>query len=546
MNMLIVFCFLISILIGCSQEPISEVSDNTVNAQSDENLTQEHDGKTIDEIAEAIANQPVSDEQSQSSATNDSGAPNNSPESPMITINSSEYTQSQTVSLQLSAVGAKTMYITNTPGCLSGGTWEAYATTKTPWELEAVNTLARVYVKYKNEAGNETPCVEDDITHDDTPPSDIPSIDDGIETLLSTESPNFTWQEAIDLTSAIDYYEVSIGLQPEGSSVKAWEKVGNISAIKFDNLNLTANTTYFANIRAIDLAGNVSNTLSSDGFYFNFCHSIGEPGSWVLVPADSNYNTKDFCIMKYEARCSQDDGQACTANLANESPVSKPMGTPWVSISQQDAISACASLGEGFQLVTNAQWMAIGSNIASIGSNWSNDAVGQGQLIRGHSDNSPNRICPASADDQLNVVEANCDNLSADNDDFIEQRTHILSNQHLIWDLSGNAAEWVNYYELSDRPTPLSGGNWSQFPVVVGSSSTPLQDLIPQVAIDGNWDSGQSIGQYRSGAEGAGGAMLRGAYRQSGGFAGLFSTDLYFPPTQVRADFGFRCSFTLP
>ncbi|MEY4630146.1 MAG: hypothetical protein RIQ81_266 [Pseudomonadota bacterium] len=93
------------------------------------------------------------------------------PTSTSILINSGATSTTTTaVTLTLAATGASAMYISNTAGCGSGGTYEAYATSKA-WTLAQTNGTATVYVKFKDAAGNETACTNDTITHEDTPPS---------------------------------------------------------------------------------------------------------------------------------------------------------------------------------------------------------------------------------------------------------------------------------------------------------------------------------------------------------------------------------------
>lgn len=80
------------------------------------------------------------------------------------------FTNSSSVSLTLSAVNASSMYITNTAGCGSGGTWENYATTKA-WTLGQTNGIARVYAKFRNESTVESACINDYIIHDSNAPA---------------------------------------------------------------------------------------------------------------------------------------------------------------------------------------------------------------------------------------------------------------------------------------------------------------------------------------------------------------------------------------
>ena len=81
------------------------------------------------------------------------------------------FTNTQTVSLNLSSTGATEMYITNTAGCTAGGTWESFAATKSGWVLSQTNATATVFAKYRNSVLNETACVSDTIVHDNVAPT---------------------------------------------------------------------------------------------------------------------------------------------------------------------------------------------------------------------------------------------------------------------------------------------------------------------------------------------------------------------------------------
>lgn len=242
------------------------------------------------------------------------------------------------------------------------------------------------------------------------------------------------------------------------------------------------------------------------------CNSIGIPGTWLIVPGNLAYHANDFCVMKYEAKCSMADGQDCSTNSDTEAPVSRLDGTPWVSIDQADAKAECESLGEGFHLINNQEWMTIATNIANVGTNWTGGNVGDGQIKRGHSDDSPAEACAAPSDPLLNVVENDCTNQANTADDLIEQRTHILSNGEILLDLAGNVWEWTSNFHDNDKPHPDSrapDGAWYEYTFpIVGTSTFPITDLIPQIARDNNWDSTQSIGMFYPEANGTGGGLL--------------------------------------
>ena len=83
------------------------------------------------------------------------------------------------------------------------------------------------------------------------------------------------------------------------------------------------------------------------------------PNGYVRVPGDNSFRTRKFCIMKWEAKCGLENGQSCTGEKGSRVPISEAYSTPWVSISQQDSITECASLGMGYKLIRNNEWMVV-------------------------------------------------------------------------------------------------------------------------------------------------------------------------------------------
>lgn len=280
-------------------------------------------------------------------------------------------------------------------------------------------------------------------------------------------------------------------------------------------------------------------------------------GSWVSVPGMAEYNTEDFCLMKYEAKCSQIDGNNCDFDVANEIPVSKPDGTPWVRIDQEEAKSECESIGAGYHLVTNNEWMTVTTNITNNPNNWSGNSIGSGTLNRGHSDNSPVVACAANVDDSKSFVEDDggddCTNHGPGvEDDETQKRTHLLSSGEIIWDLAGNIWEYIDF-STDDYPTTniteLGTGRSVEFTLpLIGTKEVKVVDLIPQIAIDNEWNSTQSIGKYyrhNVNADRPLAAMRRGGYWNDNVTSGLFGAD-FAEPNFISGALGFRCAVLEP
>ena len=346
---------------------------------------------------------------------------------------------------------------------------------------------------------------------------------------------------AIDITNALFSARIK-----SASTFEFWDETGTRFTAEGDTDIVEANL-----LDSVEIFGITGNAGASPD-----CSSIAVGGTWVLVPGDPDYGTNDFCVMKYEAKCSLADGTTCTASMSSESPTSTAAGTPWVNIDQYDSITECASLGKGFHLINNDEWMTIAANLANVGSNWSSGTVGTGNLFRGHSDNSPSDKCAADADDSKAYVETDCTAQASggtENDEGTQRRTFTLSNGSVIWDLAGNVWEYTRDYNEKDKPSDdgTPDDDWREYTTISFNLDTmALSDLIPTNALksywNDSWSSTQGIGQYYAGANSAGGSIRRGGESSVGANSGAFALRTSGHPGVANTQIGFRCTVAVP
>ena len=284
--------------------------------------------------------------------------------------------------------------------------------------------------------------------------------------------------------------------------------------------------------------GNIAYTDTS-GLGLETC-----PENYVLVPGNATYGTSDFCVMKYEAS-NNGDGVA----------VSDTATTPWVSITQTAAITACSNIGDGYHLITNDEWMTIARNAEQVDANWTGGVVGSGVLKRG------------------NVGNTETGNYDGNNPEYGTDRNVLaeltLSNGETIWDLSGNVWEWTND-TLFESDTASSGnGNdsdgitggempkrsvltdsrgWYELTSLNAYGKYIEDEIRPS---DDTWDSTKGMGKiyltpgyaydgssYSSSTH----AFLRGGRWGDGANAGAFTLNLNDAPSNSNSSIGFRCA----
>jgi prepilin-type N-terminal cleavage/methylation domain-containing protein len=337
-------------------------------------------------------------------------------------------------------------------------------------------------------------------------------------------------------------------------------------------INITADIvpTYIA---AIPTGAIYTASKSNDGrININMAETLPSfkncPTGYIKVPGNNLYQTKDFCVMKYEAKAVSttdtttglttpntgfntiSNNATATTAANNRAIASVASGFPIVNISQTTAASYCSTAGAS--LINNAEWMTIARNIEAQLSNWTtgtatSSAIGTGGLYRGHSDGftdlGENKALAAGADDNGYIG-------TGQSGFSIERRTHTLSNGEIIWDMGGNVWEWTNDSILGkDHPTgsPVGFGT-REYRTGLSNSITNFGTLSRDLVGPGNsvWGSTQNMGQIYSDGTSTNTAsygFIRGGYWSFASLAGVFTLGLNTPPPDWDNDFGgFRCA----
>ncbi len=270
---------------------------------------------------------------------------------------------------------------------------------------------------------------------------------------------------------------------------------------------------------------------------------ISCPNNYIAVPGNATVGaTADFCVMKYEAK-----------NDGSGNAISQAETTPWDSISQADAKTECTDLNtlngvqEKYDLISNAEWMAIARNIENVGTNWTGGSVGSGCLMRGN-------VGGTSA------CTGGNSGYDGPNPDFGTSRSDngtaqlVLSNGQVIWDFSGNMWEWVDWTlggslstSMMQADKPYVSGDagpvdaWRELNAIdVFSSLAPTTSLLPT---NPTYGDAQGVGSYWSGISGGAGTALRGGSWNQPTIAGIFFLWVGDPNPSPFNAVGFRCVY---
>lgn len=305
--------------------------------------------------------------------------------------------------------------------------------------------------------------------------------------------------------------------------------------------------------------------------------TAGCPAEYLLVAASSAafvgpLNT-DFCVAKFEMRAVRSSNLILDADGSNGGaplavgqyfPESRSDGLPWQYISEAQSEAECASLGSGYHLITNDEWMTLASTIEAQSYNWSTCTQGQGGLVTG--------LAGRSA--VSNLSDPYSDTGATSSDAYgvggEKRRVFYLPNGERIWDLAG-WAEWVAVVAQGNS-VPLSvyagDGNDSGLDLNFDFDTQAFLDLIflssddpampptyvavrPSMVIPASAFNA-TTGLYAGAtfAKGYGRLVAKHEFRDNKGLMrggdGVFGFNTFAYTVETGWETAFRCAKTLP
>jgi hypothetical protein len=184
------------------------------------------------------------------------------------------------------------------------------------------------------------------------------------------------------------------------------------------------------------------------------------PQNYVWVPGNptpglGSVANKDgvpsFCIAKFEMKHPTDATGYDRANRDPEAvPVSQPQNKPWIFIARNEARAACERVkipGFTVALISNGEWQAVARDIESVAANWWRGKFEEGMMANGHGTvGDPSSTLPVvdEADPYDGIVfTPDPWDMMGEYARWHRKRVLRLSTGEVLWDLSGNAEEWV-------------------------------------------------------------------------------------------------------
>lgn len=274
---------------SCSQADFSNASESATGVLE---FTPSSDGSyvvcAIGKVSSTGQWQDVSDAATSSVLEIDTTAPENNS---FIINDGGVYTTNTLVTLHLSSAGATQAYISQT-SCDADGAWQTYAATSS-YTLLHENALNTVYIKYRDAALNETACLQQQITHDNIPPT-TPVLNSPSQAAVFNATSNLQ----TNLTISCEPNSI-VSIQGPIETLTV-----NCPGTSTDTQSLNLNSYPQGNLNfamfATDAAGNVSPTI---GFYFVKDTTIPAIPTILHPVAGTAINLTNYTALSFNGGC---------------------------------------------------------------------------------------------------------------------------------------------------------------------------------------------------------------------------------------------------
>jgi hypothetical protein len=244
------------------------------------------------------------------------------------------------------------------------------------------------------------------------------------------------------------------------------------------------------------------------GAFEGYCE---EGFAWV--PGSAKYGTlPGFCVQSGEARYADSDGDG----IANRREIVDQTKAVWTGISQGEARLACESLGTGYHLISENEWLTMAEDIIRVAAN-DIDEEEEGLQLAGAN------ISEYEANESESATSSELEQATSTTNTF------VLSNDSIINNLVGGASEWTDQIVTQAGLVEPVMNAWQEYYEVTDYKG---MNIFPPYY----YSSANGIGRIFTGDNEN---ILRGFVR---GTDGVFSLDLSHSPIEATSTIGFRCA----
>jgi len=204
-------------------------------------------------------------------------------------------------------------------------------------------------------AGNISTIAYHDLNVDYTPPSTIAIVNDGtgtdVDTISSITDLSANWTSSTDPNSDISLYKYAIGTTPGDSNFIPWTANALSTSINLTGLSMTPGATYYVSVRAVNGAGLVSLTSTSDGqFVAPAPNASFTASNTIICPGDTvNYSSTSTNANSYQWQFT--GGTPAVSTLQNPAVVYDSSGTYDVSLTVSGIGGSDTLIQNGYILV---------------------------------------------------------------------------------------------------------------------------------------------------------------------------------------------------